>query len=45
MSMSEGKKHHPPEVELFITKSIGQMGHGTAPDTFKQGSEWIVKHI
>lgn len=29
------------QVELFITPSIGHMGHGTAPEIFQQGSEWL----
>lgn len=45
MSISEPKQTRAAELELFINKSIGQSGHGTAPEIFKQGVEWIVKHI
>ncbi|MDN3507973.1 MAG: alpha/beta hydrolase [Simkaniaceae bacterium] len=31
-----------PPIELLITASIGLHGHGTPPETFKQGAEWIV---
>lgn len=34
-----------PQVELHIKPSIGYRGHGTAPETFKQGVEWLVKQF
>lgn len=45
MSICERKQTKAAELELFINKSIGQSGHGTSPEIFKQGAEWIVKHI
>jgi pimeloyl-ACP methyl ester carboxylesterase len=30
-----------PQVELFITASMGKDGHGTSPEIFAQGAEWI----
>lgn len=36
------QKIRSPQVELFITPSIGQYGHGTSPDTFKQGADWLA---
>lgn len=29
------------QIELIVTPSIGQMGHGTSMEIFKQGAEWI----
>ena len=43
MSLVEHKKQ--AQVELFITPSIGQMGHGTPPEIFQQGAQWIAKSI
>lgn len=39
-----------PNVELFISPSIGHKGHGTPPHIFEDGAEWIAsllttKHI
>ncbi len=34
-----------PHIELVIMPSIGQMGHGTSPETFRQGSEWLATAI
>lgn len=36
------KKIRSPQIELFITPSIGQMGHGTSPEIFAQGAHWIA---
>ncbi len=35
------KKIHSPLAECIITPSIGRDGHGTSPEVFRQGSEWI----
>lgn len=32
-------------VELFIKQSIGLHGHGTAPQTFEEGSKWVKTHL
>lgn len=34
-------KIRSPQVECFISPSIGRDGHGTSPDIFKQGADWI----
>ena len=31
-----------PKVELLISPSIGHKGHGTPPETFRAGAEWIA---
>lgn len=36
------KKIRSPQIELFITPSIGQMGHGTSPEIFRRGADWLV---
>jgi len=30
-----------PQVELFLHPSIGHKGHGTPPEIFRQGADWI----
>jgi len=30
-----------PSIELIMNRSIGQYGHGTAPETFQQGAAWL----
>lgn len=32
-------------VELVISPSIGHQGHGTAPQTFQSGAEWILGQL
>jgi len=39
------KRIRSPHVELYITPSVGQSGHGTLPHTFKEGAEWLKKQI
>ncbi len=34
-----------PTIELFITPSTGQYGHGTLFHTFEEGSSWLKKQI
>jgi len=36
-------KIRSPQIEFIMSPSIGQMGHGTAPEIFKQGAEWILE--
>ncbi len=31
--------------ELILKPSIGRDGHGTSPETFKDGAEWICKNL
>lgn len=32
-------------VELVISPSIGHMGHGTSPEVFKQGADWLLQTL
>lgn len=32
-----------PQVELILSPSIGHQGHGTPPEIFKQGADWIAE--
>lgn len=34
-----------PPIELLISPSIGHMGHGTSPDTFRNGADWFTKFL
>lgn len=34
-----------PAVELYINPSVGFKGHGTLPYVFKEGAEWMAKHL
>lgn len=34
-----------PPIELRITPSIGRYGHGTAPETFREGAFWIKEML
>jgi hypothetical protein len=36
-------KIRTPQVECFITPSIGRDGHGTSPEVFQEGASWIAK--
>jgi predicted esterase len=45
MSIVKHKKTRVAQVELLIYPSIGQMGHGTPPEIFKQGADWIASHL
>ncbi len=42
-NQSEGKRS--PMVELTIKPSIGYKGHGTSPETFKMGADWLLKQF
>lgn len=39
LAFSQGTRS--PEIELIISPSIGYKGHGTAPETFLSGANWI----
>jgi len=45
MHLVDNSTLRSPQIELIITPSIGQAGHGTSPDTFKQGAEWLANAI
>lgn len=32
-------------AELFLKTSIGHKGHGTSPETFLEGSQWVKNHL
>lgn len=34
-----------PQVELIITPSVGQHGHGTLPHTFQDGITWLLSKL
>ena len=34
-----------PQVELYITPSIGPLGHGTSKETFQLGAAWIAEKL
>lgn len=38
-------KLRSPPVELIISPSIGHKGHGTGPEIFKEGADWITKAL
>ncbi|MDE3045207.1 MAG: prolyl oligopeptidase family serine peptidase [Verrucomicrobiota bacterium] len=42
LHLAEQSTHRSPPIELILTPSIGHMGHGTAPETFRQGAEWLA---
>lgn len=31
------------QIELFISQSVGHMGHGTPPHIFKSGANWLLE--
>jgi hypothetical protein len=35
----------PAAIELIISPSCGQMGHGTPPEIFRQGADWIFENV
>ncbi|MEC7838514.1 MAG: prolyl oligopeptidase family serine peptidase [Chlamydiota bacterium] len=37
--------HRSPNVELFISPSIGHKGHGTPQHIFNDGAEWLSKQF
>lgn len=34
-----------PPIELYIRPPIGYLGHGTTPETFTQGADWLAKEL
>lgn len=38
-------KIRSPQIELIITPSIGQHGHGTSTSIFHQGAQWIAEKL
>jgi esterase FrsA len=44
-SLMEKSTLRAPQIELIITPSIGQMGHGTSPEMFQQGAKWLAAAI
>ena len=32
-------------IELVITPSIGHLGHGTSPETFREGARWLANQL
>lgn len=43
MQLVEHSTHRSPQIEFIMTPSIGQMGHGTPPEAFRQGAEWLAQ--
>ncbi len=46
MSLVEAAHAHKirtPQVECFITPSMGRDGHGTSPEVFQDGAAWVAK--
>lgn len=41
----KAKKTRSCFAQLFIYPSIGQMGHGTPPEIFKQGADFLFSHL
>lgn len=35
-------KHRSPQIEMVISPSIGQHGHGTPPHIFQDGAHWLI---
>ena len=45
MNLVEHSTLRSPQIELIMTPSIGQMGHGTSPEAFRQGIEWLADNL
>ena len=43
MQLVEHSSLRSPQIEFIMTPSIGQMGHGTSPEAFRQGAEWLAE--
>ncbi|MBS0626132.1 MAG: prolyl oligopeptidase family serine peptidase [Verrucomicrobia bacterium] len=41
MHLVDAAKTRTPQIELIISPSVGQMGHGTPPSIFQQGAAWL----
>lgn len=42
MQLSENCPHRSPQITFILSPSIGLHGHGTAPETFRSGAEWLI---
>lgn len=45
MRLVEASSLRSAKIELIISPSIGQLGHGTSPEIFRQGAEWLASCI
>ncbi len=43
MQLVEHSTLRTPQIEFIMTPSIGQMGHGTSPEVFREGAEWLAQ--
>jgi hypothetical protein len=43
LAFQKGLRTSP--IELIMTPSIGKDGHGTSPETFRAGAEWLLKGL
>lgn len=39
------KKIRSPPIELIIGPSIGHKGHGTSPEAFRSGADWLAQQL
>jgi len=39
------KRIRTSPIEMHIVPSIGLMGHGTSPETFQAGAEWMQQEL
>lgn len=44
-ALVQKKKQKVSQAELLIYPSIGRMGHGTPPEIFKQGAQWLLQNL
>jgi len=42
---SYAKKHRSPPIEMIVFPSIGHKGHGTPPNIFLEGAEWLKQTL
>ncbi len=42
MHLVESCKSRSPSITLIMSPSIGQYGHGTSPEIFRQGATWLA---
>jgi esterase FrsA len=42
MLLAERSTLRSPPIELIVSPSIGSQGHGTSPEIFRQGAEWLA---
>lgn len=36
---------HSPQTELIMSPSVGRHGHGTPPEIFRDGADWLAKAL